>query len=254
MNDLLITSLGFYLFSFAFLGKRRVSMALFLSGSLLDLSAILYNWRLSGSPPLGNLPQVMMVLSACFLPLYLVIIMRKKMYRLAGYFTFAAALPVIVAVFMERNEGWRLSPALRSVWFIPHVISYMLSYAAATIAFLLSAAAFFNKRLQRLPEADECDKVSCHILRFAFPLMTFGLFSGALWADQIWAGYWSWDPKETWSLITWLLYVIYFRCKMTLPPRKYTGVAHVCAFLALLTTFLLVNLMPKLHSPLHSYR
>ena len=83
--------------------------------------------------------------------------------------------------------------------------------------------------------------------------MTFGLLSGALWAEEAWGRYWSWDPKETWSLITWTLYLIYFHCRRSPGLRQWSPAAHVLAFLALLTTFFLVNLLPKMGSVLHSY-
>ena len=83
--------------------------------------------------------------------------------------------------------------------------------------------------------------------------MTFGMLSGALWAEEAWGVYWSWDPKETWSLITWGCYLIYFHCRTRRYLHKYEETAELLAFLALLTTFTLVNLLPKLSSALHSY-
>jgi ABC-type transport system involved in cytochrome c biogenesis permease subunit len=83
--------------------------------------------------------------------------------------------------------------------------------------------------------------------------MTFGLLSGALWAEEAWGVYWSWDPKETWALITWTLYLVYFHCRRSPSLQRFADAAQMAAFLALLTTYLLVNLLPKLASALHSY-
>lgn len=79
------------------------------------------------------------------------------------------------------------------------------------------------------------------------------MLSGAIWADQVWAACWSWDPKETWSLITWTLYLIYLHCRRSPAYRRYAGVAHALAFAALLITFVLVNLLPKMAGVLHRY-
>jgi len=241
MDNLLITCLFAHLLSFAFLRKKRISMALFLLGSLLNLSAILWNWHFIGHPPFGNMRQVMIVLGVCFLPVYLVIVVHKKMGWLASYFPSVAALPIIYALTLKRNAFWHQPPFLQSEWFIPHVVSYMISYSMAAIAFLLGVAAFVKERAKNTYEANEYQEASYRLLAFAFPLMTFGLLSGAIWADSIWGSYWSWDPKETWALITWMLYIIYFHCRKTPKLQGYKNVAHLLAFLALLTTFLLLN-------------
>lgn len=255
MDSLLITSLCIYLLSFVFLRKKHISTVLFSLGSLVSFSAILWSWYFIGHPPFGNMYHVMVILSTCFFPVYLVIVVYKKMDWLTGYFPLIAASPIIFALILGNDNLWHQPPALQSVWFIPHVVSYMISYSMATIAFLLDVVVFVKKRVNNSWKANKEKEASYQLLILAFPLMTFGLISGAIWADCIWASYWSWaDPKETWSLITWTLYVIYFHCQKTPQMRDYAGIAHAFAFLALLTTFLLVNLLPELSSPLHSYR
>jgi ABC-type transport system involved in cytochrome c biogenesis permease subunit len=86
----------------------------------------------------------------------------------------------------------------------------------------------------------------------SFPFMTFGMLSGALWAEEAWGAYWSWDIKETWSLITWGTYLIYFHCRKNKDLQKWQRPVHILAFAALLITFFIVNLLPKIQS-LHSY-
>ena len=83
--------------------------------------------------------------------------------------------------------------------------------------------------------------------------MTFGMLSGALWAEEAWGIYWSWDAKETWALVTWSAYLIYFHCRMSPRFKPYATVAQILAFIFLLITFLVVNLLPKMGSLLHSY-
>ena len=154
---------------------------------------------------------------------------------------------MIGAIFMDKQAAWKRMPALQSNWFVPHVLAYMISYALCAVAFILLIRMWVRKM-----EMSEFRRAMYQILRTAFPFMTFGMLSGALWAEEAWGQYWSWDAKEVWSLITWGLYLVYFHCRKSSWSR-YADIAHALAFLALLTTFFLVNLLPKLGSLLHSY-
>jgi ABC-type transport system involved in cytochrome c biogenesis permease subunit len=154
---------------------------------------------------------------------------------------------------MSREVVWNMMPALRSPWFVPHVSSYMLSYALAAVAFAVTVTAFFKKRFSRVEDVLSYEDAAHELIRLALPFMTFGLFSGAIWAEEAWGAYWSWDSKETWSLITWTLYFIFIHCRRHSALRRFAGTAHVLAFFALLSTFFLVNLLPRLASLLHSY-
>jgi len=129
------------------------------------------------------------------------------------------------------------------------VMAYMLGYALCAMAFLVQVAGWLRRRTLA-PAAVEAIPV---LLRLAFAGLTFGMLSGALWAEQAWGAYWSWDPKETWSLITWLLYSAVLHASADARQGSWRPVLHVAAFLALLTTFILVNVLPKLGSALHGY-
>ena len=202
-------------------------------------------------PPLGNMYQVLMVLSLCFVPLFLVLSQRAGLFWAAPYFIVMAMLPLVGGFFMEKDALWRRMPALQSHWFIPHVLAYMIAYALATVAVAFLAMKWIKRR--RGTEDGRHDAAACETLRLAFPFMTFGMLSGALWAEQAWGQYWSWDPKETWSLIMWMFYVIYLHARKSGELRKYADLAHLLGYLALLITFLLVNLLPRLASLLHGY-
>lgn len=202
-------------------------------------------------PPLGNMYQVMIVLSLCFVPLFLWLAGREQMGWAAPYFTIVAVLPLIGGFFMEKDALWRRMPALQSHWFVPHVLAYMIAYSLATVAVVFLAVKWSRRR--RGAEDDRYDAACCETVRLAFPFMTFGMLSGALWAEQAWGQYWSWDPKETWSLIMWMFYAICLHARKQPELRKYADLAHLLGYLALLITFLLVNLLPRLSSLLHSY-
>ncbi len=196
----------------------------------------------------------MVLLGGCALPAYVVLVRGRGLGWMTPAFPVAGALPLVMALLFRRDEAWHLAPALQSPWFVPHVIAYMVSYSLALIAFLLLVAGGVRRAFgDGAFDAGKLESGSYELLSVSFPLMTFGMLSGALWANQVWGDYWSWDAKETWSLITWFLYLIYFHCRKHGALRRYANLAHALAFLTMLTTFLLVNLLPNLASKLHSY-
>ena len=232
---------------------RRPAWAglLLLLGCAMGLCLFAANWAAAVAPPFGNMRHVLCFFSLTLWPSWYLTQRGKKpaARQLAGYFALAACLALIGALCMPLQAGWRQMPALQSPWFAPHVTSYVISYGLLLVATLLTLRSLFSPAggLQ-LPAADA-------VVRMAFPFMTFGLWSGALWADGVWGGYWAWDIKEVWSLITWLLYIIYLH----LPSKsgepaliRWRQTLLLLAFAALIVTFLVVNLLPKIAS-VHSY-
>jgi cytochrome c-type biogenesis protein CcsB len=144
-----------------------------------------------------------------------------------------------------------IMPALKSNWMCIHVVTYMLGYAAFGIAFITSAIFLaikpFAKKKEEGDEGKEMsvrnfDKLSYKIVAFGFPFLTLGMVTGAVWAKKAWGDYWSWDPKETWSLITWLAYLVYLHTPLVLPKMKVSK-AKVSVMLSiwLLVSFGIVN-------------
>lgn len=254
--SLLTASATCYLAAWPLLTKRPTKPGIALMAAGWGISAALFvvNGLIAGEPPFGNMYHVQVVLSLCFVPLYMLLSVRDKLNWTAPYFAVAAALPLVGALFMERDVHWRRIPALQSPWFVPHVLAYMISYALAAIAVALTIARLVRTRPENdMNASGKYKAATLETLRLAFPFMTFGMLSGALWAEEAWGVYWSWDAKETWSLITWILYLVYFHCRYSPRLQRYADLAQILAFLALLTTFFLVNLLPKLASALHSY-
>jgi len=104
---------------------------------------------------------------------------------------------------------------------------------------------------KRLPSLDVLDEVSYRGIAFGFPLLTIGIITGAIWADQAWGRWWGWDPKETWSLITWLFYGAYLHTRLTMGWRgRHSAILAVIGLVMVLITYLGVNLFL---SGLHSY-
>jgi cytochrome c-type biogenesis protein CcsB len=169
----------------------------------------------------------------------------------------------------ELKVSTSLVPALQSNWLVMHVTVMVLSYAALlagclfaiaylAVCFISSSAtkpSFASSNdsqtlfFQQL--AIQLDNLSYRILGLGFPLLTIGLLSGAVWANQTWGSYWSWDPKETWALITWFVFAIYLHTRISKGwSGKESAFLAVFGLIILWTCYLGVNLMGK---GLHSY-
>lgn len=200
------------------------------------------DWVLAEAPPFGNMRHVM-----AFFPLVMVpashYLRRFRGLELTGWLAAASAIALVGALCMPLQAAWRQMPALQSWWFAPHVIAYVVSYGLMTVAALLTLASFRNE--QRLAAADA-------VVRLSLPFMTFGLWSGALWADAAWGGYWAWDIKEAWSLLTWCIYLIYLHVERYPAFATWRRPLLLLGFAAVIITFLVVNLLPRIES-MHSY-
>jgi len=129
---------------------------------------------------------------------------------------------------------------------------YILVVSLVYLFFLVLSFILTRQRFELAPDV-VVGVDSYPVLLLSIPFITTGLVLGCLWAEDIWGRYWSWDNKETWSLITWFLYIAYFHCRKSDFFNKYSKVIHLLAYLALVVTFLAVNLLPKMASAMHSY-
>ena len=166
-----------------------------------------------------------------------------------------AAMPMVFliisyAAFQPRGIK-ELMPALRSVWFVFHIGTAAFSYAA----FVLAGAAgirylVLEKKDPKSPQLDDIDYMIYRLIALGLLLLTVTIVSGAIWAEQAWSSFWTWDPKEVWALVTWLLYSVYLHLRLN---RKWRGhrmaVFAIAAVPVVLFTFVGVNtLIPGLHS------
>jgi cytochrome c-type biogenesis protein CcsB len=146
-----------------------------------------------------------------------------------------------------------LIPALQSNWLVAHVITCFLGYAGFTASFVAAVLLLLSRSadpLQRsLPSPEVLDEIVYRAVLVGYPMLSLGIITGAAWADYAWGTYWSWDPKETWSLITWLVYSAFLHARLT---RGWTGertaILSVAGFAAVLFTYFGVNYLPGLHS------
>jgi len=136
-----------------------------------------------------------------------------------------------------------LMPALRSNWLFFHVFSSMLAYAAFAIAGVWSAVQLFRRG------SASADQTLLRLARLGFGFLTLGIITGSVWAERAWGRYWSWDPKETWSLITWILYALSLHLALRGWRGKKLAWMLVIGLLAVFFTFFGVNyLLGGLHS------
>ena len=172
-----------------------------------------------------------------------------------GLLAYASTLPV------SMKQAEELMPVLRSNWLIFHVSTAVVAYGAAGLASALAILYFISQKAghiewvrTRIPPAAALDRSVYRAIRFAFPFLTLVNVTGAVWAYNAWGRYWGWDPKETWALITWLIYVFYLHARLRADwrPQKTNAVVLV-GIIAILFTFLGVNQLAAFSSSLHSY-
>ena len=167
-----------------------------------------------------------------------------------------AAMPVTLLILtyaaLQPMEIKDLMPALRSAWFGVHIGSAVLSYAAFVIAGCIGARYIVLSRREGTEEKTmgQMDYLSYRLVGFGFLFLTVVILSGAIWAEQAWSAFWTWDPKEVWALITWIIYAVYLHLRLR-GRRKGVFLAWylVIAVFVVFFTFAGVNtLMHGLHT------
>ncbi len=214
----------------------------------------------SGHFPITNLHESLSFFAWCT-ALFILIIHGR--FGISVLFSFAAPLVVLfLALSLSAKTGLLpLPPILKSYWLPIHVILAFLGDAIFALTFCVSIMYLIQERhikqkkmgrmMNLLPSLALLDQLNYRLLTIGFPLLTLGIITGSIWAEYAWGSYWSWDPKETWSLITWLVFAALLHQRLTVGwrGRKAAWVA-IIGFGLILFTFLGVNLFL---SGLHSY-
>jgi cytochrome c-type biogenesis protein CcsB len=242
-------------------------MATFVSvaGFAANTVAIIIRWVESyklgiGHAPFSNLYESLIFFAWTTILLYLIVERRTKNKTSGAFVTPLAFLAMAYASFSPNvSSGIQpLIPALKSNWLISHVITCFFGYAAFGLSFGLSFM-YLLKRLDReggsniflrlIPRADILDELNYQMVVIGFLMLTLGIITGSVWAHSAWGSYWSWDPKETWSLITWLIYAAVLHSRLV---RGWKGkrIAILCfvGFFCVLFTYFGVNYLAGLHS------
>ena len=144
-----------------------------------------------------------------------------------------------------------LMPALKSAWFGTHIGSAALSYAAFALAALMGIRYLIVEKKAEEKHLKQLDNLSYKMICFGFFMLSVVIFSGCIWAEQAWSTFWSWDPKETWALITWIVYAFFLHQRLRMKWQgKRMAILSIAAFIFVMFTFVGVN---TLMSGLHSY-
>lgn len=240
-------------FALSFRGKKNkriglISNLLWAGGFAVNLGLVAYHFVVNGYVPFITIYQVLTFLSFCYLPIFLYMRFVRGAGWMSPYFMLMPAVIMTGLFFMTPSVVWERAPALQSVWFVPHIFIYMVAYTMAGVAFLICLQSFFVKKRQDKERMQE-GVYDCVCL--LYPFMTAGMFIGAIWANEVWGGFWSWDFKEIWALITWLLFTLYLHFRREEKLRKFAPVFVILGFLGVFVTMVLVNFISA--DSMHSY-
>ncbi|MBI1378934.1 MAG: c-type cytochrome biogenesis protein CcsB [Frankiales bacterium] len=250
-------------------GRRagNIGMATMWAGTALLFAGVLLRGLSVGRAPWGNMCEFSMTSALGVAIVFLVISLRRDV-RWMGLFV---AIPVLLALGSAMTflytDAEQLVPALKSYWLLIHVSAAVICGgafcvgAAVTVLFLVAdsaeraALAGRSYRLEwlarRLPESGRLDAMAYRIHAFMFPLWTFAIVAGAIWAENAWGRYWGWDPKETWAFITWVAYAAYLHARATVGWKgRKAAVVALIAFGCFLFNYFGVNIFI---TGLHSY-
>ncbi|WP_329003729.1 c-type cytochrome biogenesis protein CcsB [Kribbella sp. NBC_00709] len=244
----------------------RIGLLLTWLGFVLHLGGVVTRGLAAGRVPWGNMYEFSITASLAVAIVYLIFVQKYKLQYLGLGVTFVIAAVLGLASLALYTPAGPLVPALHSYWLVIHVSSAAISGGAFTVGGLVSvlylvkaraerkvlAGGTMSASLRRLPSAEAMDGTAYKVLAFAFPLWTFGvLVAGPIWAEHAWGRYWGWDPKEVWSLVTWVVYAAYLHARATAGWRgRRAAIIAIVGWVVFIFNFVGVNLLV---SGLHSY-
>ncbi len=211
----------------------RIAVALTLLAFGLHLAAVLCRGLSAQRVPWGNMYEFSTAAALAVSGAFLVLLTRQPVRWLGVFVVPVVLLTLGLAVTVLYTESAQLVPALNSYWLVIHVLAAVISSGAftlgavASLLYLLVAryrkyppeggsnTRRFAALLGRLPSAEVLDRTAYRAHVFVFPLWTFAVIAGAIWAERAWGRYWGWDPKEIWAFITWVVYAAYLHARAT---------------------------------------
>ncbi|HBF88961.1 MAG TPA: cytochrome C assembly protein [Bacteroidales bacterium] len=209
-------------------------------------------WIHIDRPPMRTLGETRLWYSL-FVPIIgLAVYFRWKYNWFMIYSLFLANVFILVNLFSPENFEKTLMPALQSIWFVPHVVVYIFSYALLAASSLVAVKGLYTIYFK------EFDRNTLHLadnlVYIGFGFLTLGLLFGALWAKEAWGHYWTWDPKETWAFISWMGYLIYMHYRFRNPQNTVAPIWILSlAFVILLVCWFGINYLPTAQNSVHTY-
>ena len=236
-------------------------------GALAHLVAVVTRGLAVHRAPWGNMYEFITALTCVAAIFFCYVLVRYRAWALGVFVMGAVVLALGLAQTLIYTPAGPLVPALQSYWLSIHVTAMTLAtgifFVAAVLGILYLIAERYRARvaagkaqpgnglIARIPSAAQLDKLTYRTVIFGFPVWTFGVIAGAIWADQAWGRYWGWDPVETWAFITWVIYAAYLHARATAGWRG--ARAHyiqLLGFASLVTNMLVVQVFI---TGMHSY-
>ena len=237
-------------------GLAKAAMILQAGSLVLHTAALVIRGIATGRWPMAN--QYEFATSfAWALCLVSLIFMIRYRFAVLGAFSSPVLLLMIGYAAMQSREVKELMPSLRSNWLVFHVSTVIIAYGAFAVAFVLALVYLFRHRMkengfwdQHTPKQEKLDMISYRCVSLGLLFLTFTILTGAIWAEQAWGSYWSWDPKETWSLVTWIIYAVYLHLRLLRGWKgKPAAWFAVIGFVCVIFTYIGVNtFLPGIHS------
>ena len=246
---------------FAFIAVKKDSLSkvaflLQLAGFMLHTAALICRGIGAGRLPLTN--QYEFATSFAWgLCLVSIIFVVRFRFPVLGAFAAPVIFLIIGYAAMQSKEVRELMSALRSNWLGFHVSTAIIAYGSFGVSFVLSVIFLLRDKMnaqgflaQHIPDREKLDLISYRSVSLGLLFLTFTIVTGAIWAERAWGSYWSWDPKETWSLVTWIVYATYLHLRIR---RGWQGrsaaIFAAVGFVCVLFTYIGVNtFLPGIHS------
>lgn len=236
----------------------RAAVYILIAGWLIHTASIAVRAIVTKTPPLLNMYEYVLALIWCAAVIYLILEWVTKTKVFGAFVVPLIAVSSVLLIEFLSAEARPVMPALRSAWRVPHIVSGSLAYAGFGIAFCLAIMYLIGERAgrneqsfwaKRLPALRTLDYTIYRTVAFGFLLQTSLILTGALWAQKSWARYWGWDSKETWSLITWLVYAAYLHTRSIGWKGRRSAILAIIGFaVAMFTLFGVSYLLAGLHS------
>ncbi|HUT31101.1 MAG TPA: cytochrome c biogenesis protein CcsA [Sedimentisphaerales bacterium] len=252
---LIYVAIAAYLVAFltGILRKKRVAEYIYQSGFVVAVIAFAYRWYSVRHVPLQNLFEIFLGMAML---VYLLSVFSRRVLRIGGEAAdmLIGAVLLVPPGFVFDAAARKLPPALQCWLFGPHVAVYLLAYVIMAKATVQAFPGLIGKTNSQQSHLVPYEEGTYRLICFGFPLLTLGLIMGSWWGKLAWGDYWGWDPKELWSLASWLIYVAYFHWRYMFGKKhaRVNSLLAVVGFVAIVITLLWVNLS-RLFAGLHSY-
>ncbi len=217
----------------------RIATAMMVLAALLLLGGVIARGVSAGHVPWGNMYEFSITGALAFTVTYLFALRKHDLRWLGLFVSLSALLTLGTAITLLYRDSAPLVPALKSTWLVIHVIAAIISGGVFLLANVIAGSYLYLDAMEkrggrkpwakRLPDLEVLDQLSYRLVAFVFPLWTFSVIAGAIWAESAWGRYWGWDPKETWAFITWVAYAAYLHARVTIGWRGRRA-AWLCLF------------------------